>query len=470
MRMIWRVLKWTLLALLAAVLMVAAINAFDEPLRPEAKAALQPTARAVPPQDNLFYALLGFDSRPADDIVRAGLEEWRRLELSASAGMVEALEANLRRQREGVPGGLRVQDDEDQRNATGSSVGEALAAIQAGRVDGDVVVAANRELLDRYRSLRRFPRFDNDTSARVEPSAVPPMAGASQARKVWLLSLAGMVAKGDVDAAVRELRDDTLFWRRMLAQSGAHLIDKMVFTAWVLQGLRSASDLVHAHGLTTRQRQMLAEAAVPLTLAERSMAGTLGYEFRLAADAILRKQDIARWLVDGTREDGPDAPPLLRRVLLRIGDYFFQRRSTVNEHHRALARLAAIEGHDCRHFEEDRRALEDAAEVDWWRLPYNPSGKLLLFVVGSGALYHPYIGRLCDLQGFQRLLALQIHLRDEGVTPQTPPADIERRIQQAGAGYADPFTGGPMHWAPARQGLAFGAADDRNRKMLPWPL
>ncbi|TAL20876.1 MAG: hypothetical protein EPO01_12580 [Aquabacterium sp.] len=470
MRLVWRSLKWTLLALLATVLLVVAINAFDEPLRPEVRAALQPPVETVPPQDNLFYALLGFTS-PSADPVQAGIAERRRLERAPPTGKAQDIGAELRRQQsDGMPGALRFQGDPGPLNEAGATLGEMLAALQAGRIDDQAVVAANQVLLARYRSLRRYGQSANYLRSDAQVNAPVPLGAITTARKVWLLSLAGMVARQEIDAAVRELRDDTLFWRAMLAQAQTPLIDKMILTAFVLRDLQSGSELVHL-GLAAQQRGVLAEAAGPLTPAERSLAGALLNETRFAATLLARQaQDGLGPFDPSSADEGKPLTPAVRRALDRAAAYFFQPKAVINQHHRAMRKLLELDAHDCRRFQADGQALEAGEEPDWWRLAYNPIGKIVLSAAGNGSMYHRYTGRLCDLQGFQRLLALQIHLRDEGVTPQTPPADIERRIQQAGAGYADPFTGGPMHWAPARQGLAFGAADDRNRKMLPWPL
>lgn len=473
MRLLWRGFKWTLLALLAAVLALVAVNAFDEDLRPEVKAALQPPSETVPAQDNLFYALLGFQA-PSGDLVQAGIARWRLLEQLPPVGThAEEAAHQQRRHAEELPGALRFQGDARALDDI-AAVGDALAALRAGRLDAQTMIAANAELLARYRGLRRYGGYANLFTPRAELLSRAPYFDISRTRRLWMLSLATMIARGETDAAVRELRDDTLFWRRMLAQRENHLIDKMVLVANVQRGLRSASDLLHGGNLNADQRRVLAELAGPMTPAERSMDGPLGNELRFIDNTLrdeMRRTGGVNWFDTYPPRREEDAwPPFLQRALNRAGAYFLQPRATTNLHHAGLQRVAQANGRDCRRFGEDEEALSAAAEPDWWRLGYNPVGKVLLAISGNGAMYHSYTGRLCDLMGFQRLLALQLHLRERGITSQTPRPQIETAITQAGDAYADPFTGGPMLWSPEQRGIAFGAFDARNRKMLPWPL
>lgn len=472
MRQIWSVLKWTLLALLAAVLLVVGINAFDEPLRPEVKAALAPPTQTAPPQDNLFYALLGFQAPPSADVVQAGLAEHRRLEQSPPTGRPGSYEEQTRRRAgEDQPGALRFQGDERQLRDVGSTLGEVLASLKERRIDGRAVVDANPDLLERYRWLRRHGRFANYFSARLDALTIPPYAGATRARAVWMIWLAGQVARGEAEPVARELHEDILAWRRVLAQPEMGLVDKMVMVAWVQRDFASASELLHRGGLDAQQRRLLAEAAAPLTPAERSLAGVFARELRVLSDALGRQAREDSMALLGGRHDREATPPTLqRRLMARGAAYFFQLDATLNQYQRALAGLVEMDAKGCRSYEADQHALQVAAEPDWWRIAYNPMGKLALAAAGNGAIWHPYRARMCDLQGFQRLLALQIRLLDQGATPGMPQPQLDKLIEQAGADYTDPFTGSPMLWVSDRQALAFGARDDRNRKMLPWPL
>lgn len=456
-----RVLKWLAASALAVVLALALANAFDEELRPEVKAALAPVRDTVPAQDNLLHAFIGFDA-PSDDFAQVGLARRQDMDrrIAAKSESLDWPEAT-------GPDAVVMRGDTTLVNYADERFASVLATARQRPADTQALLAANTRLRERYQSLRRYPHFVDSLQLHLKIT-FPPYQRAAAGRKVWRLWLADAVRRGQRDLAVQELRDDILAWRRLTAQPQLLLIDKMILVAWLRTDFEAAAALLSDPGLPQPQRAALAEAASDLTPAERSLAGVLNMEFRFMA-TVLRDVHATDALFDQA-EQADGMRRALRRVAGLAGTHLFKINATLNRQHRIVREAIEMDGHDCRQYRADVQAVQAAeAFPDWWTLAYNPVGKVLA-VVGRNDLYRSYTGRMCDLVGFQRLLALQIRLHGQGITPQTSQPDVEAAITQAGAAYSDPFTGGPMLWSAARRAIAFGAVDDRNRKMLPWPL
>lgn len=462
MKAVRRVLKWGGFGLLVLMLVLVVINAFDEELEPATPDYLEPVPETYAPQSNVFYALISLD-QAGDDWAGVGFKLKQRLDAQMAAGrsgedVAKELSAELDKHKLAFKGDSGQLGDKDQLIAT-------VGRIRSGKLNADQLLADNQVLLARYLGLYRYEHYANTLAPGWASMSLIPMGAASKSRNLWVLDLAKRVDQGQLDEVAQRLTADTVFWRRMLAHSELTLVDKMVMTAWVRSNFQLASQLAHRYALSSEQLQTLQGMTGPVTAEERSLAGVLRQEGRFVLAFTREMWGKQGWM--STTE--PDAAAWDRAsswATDHFARYFFKRNASANRQIRNVQTVIEMDAHECTQYQPDESTLAQRPDLRWWWFFYDPIGKALIEAAGNGALYHSYTGRMCDLVGFQRVLALQLELRKQKVAD----ADIDTFIRRGGAAYADPFTGQPMQWLPKDRSLTFGAVDKLDGKRLPWPI
>lgn len=466
MGVVWKTIKWVVIVVVVLGLGLVGLNAFDEKPDPQAQRMLQPVEEVVPPQANLLYALIGFN-RPGDDWSAAGLAARRRADAAIRAGRsandaADDLNAELKRDALVLKGDSKLLPEQS------GSLEDILKRMQERHQEVHDLLSNNRWMLERYNSLYQYERYANTLAPGAMFITLMPVGSLNDARRLWILDWARAVEAGRLDEAANRLRDDARFWRRMLAQPDMGLIDKMVMVAWIRADFRLGSQLVHAQKLSAQQLDVLREMATPITAAERSLEGVLRGETRWIDATVIQSgltSDLFR------TEVTPADMERKRSWIERVGDHmtrhFFQHQAFVNRHARAIQRAIEFDSRPCEQYlSQSAEGADSGVPGGWWSLPYDPTGKLLFMVADPSTIYRSYTGRMCDLVGFQRVLALQLELRRQNIAD----ADIAQFVQKAGAAYANPFTGQPLQWLPKERSLTFGAVDKRDSTFLPWPI
>jgi hypothetical protein len=461
MKAFLRLLKWGGFSVLALLLALVVINAFDEKLEPATEAYLEPVPETYAPETNVFYALLSLD-QAGDGWAEAGIKLKRSLDEQLAAGRSDedaekAISAELVRNK------IKVLGAADQIGEN-VSLSDTIERIHSGKLDATRLLAENQVFLTRYQSLYRYEHYANTLPPGWVSTSILSFRVGTQPRNLWLLDLAVRVDSGQFDDAVHRLRDDTIFWRRMMAHSQLTLIDKLVMTAWVRRNFQFASQLTHAYPLTESQLQTLQDMAGPIAPEERSLAGTLQQEARFMLAFTQHIEGQPGWFTQPESEESAWG-----RVGAWVSDhsakFFFQRNASANRQIESLQAAVKMDARDCKNYLSDEQIAMAHAGRHWWTYAYDPIGKILSDA-GGYMPYHAYSGRMCDLVGIQRVLALQLELRRQKVAD----ADIEAFIRQGGEAYADPFTGQPIQWLPKERSLTFGAVDKQDIKRLPWPI
>lgn len=190
------------------------------------------------------------------------------------------------------------------------------------------------------------------------------------------------------------------------------------------------------------------------------MAGPFEDEFRQDQQMLLAIDDPA---AQARFYGNAERPRLGLRVTNFVESRFYLPTATINRTAGIYHRLIEMDGHACDRFGADELVSPAQMKLSVGMVR-NPVGKTLADI--SGPPFRYYTGRMCDLQGFQRLLAVQLLLREHNV----PDDQVATFVHDAGTEYADPFTGQPMQWQPQQRSLSFGAVNPRDRDLLPWPL
>lgn len=452
MRRFLRICGLIVLCLCGVAAAILLSNQIDQPLLPEAQALLQGPGQAPPREQNALYALIGIGKKDPD-FERTGWDIAQEFTAQVKAG--RDIGAPL--PGDALPKLKFVGD----RNAL-PPLGDLDAAdkqLAADPAQSDRWLADNQELLRRYERLKQYAHYANALPADIMTDIVPSWETVSLAKRLWTLDLARSITGGHVDEAIGGLDEDTAYWRRLLGEPHQGLISKMVMVAQVRCDFRLAAALIRSHKLEARQLAALRGIVAPLTAEERSLAGPFQDQLRIDAEIVA---GYPYPLPTASQESQPQS--MVDRIHGWVDQRLLAPHATVNLLFRQNQIDIEIDRAPCTQFAANKSRQLGFPPLGWWTFWYNPTGKTLLAV--ANAFNHDYSGRMCDLQGIQRLLALQLLLRENNVGDDR----IAGFIQQAGPDYADPFTGTPMQWQAQQHGLSFSAVHPLNRDLLPWPI
>ncbi|MGH8073239.1 MAG: hypothetical protein ACREO4_04085 [Lysobacter sp.] len=327
--------------------------------------------------------------------------------------------------------------------ALATACGEALACAKALDAHPGALtkwLESEQWLLERYRRMLasegwREPIPDNLNLP------LPAYQHAMEAQKLHLLDARQLALAGD-PVGVRDLLErDMVFWRQVLASSDL-LISKMIAVAAVSRNFALGN-------LALRELpQDLADTALPpswrtpLTVAERSLARTLGGEWHFAASA----------LRTALSPDGPGAASHQR-----VSDFLlrplYQEQATVNRSADRMMRVGTLSELP---YPELGPALEHLARPQKQaRLPftaYNPVGTLL-DAMASASFYANYVARAADLEGQRRAALLVATLRSEGTGREDAAAAVRD------AALRSPYDDAPFAWDGASGSVVFRGLD-----------
>ncbi len=427
-------------------------NARDEVLEPAAATALANPHADVAPADNLYFELIAFDVRDAAapaEVGRAMVGRYRAARRGSYDWNLDP--AVARTPFAGDRLGLCSPDP---------SRSPCLARAAAHPRELQDLVDANRRLLERYRRVASYHRLEYPVP--LTPDSPLPAWQSFMAGKHLLMSeiALGAVA-GRADAAALRLRDDALFTRRLLAAQDITLIDKMVLAVAFRQDLQLAAELLRAATLSHVALQAIAALAAPMTDAERSLAGPYGREFEIAAAAFapLAQPANADRFMSASGADRRWAG-----LGGRFTRYLYQPNATLNLAWRQTLSMRAAAGMPCERQVHGGPAPAPSPGASVLEATYNPIGQGLL--ANRPFDYAVYPHRLCELAKLQRLVALHVAIRDQGI----PDASVAAFVAAGGEAYRDPLTGRPFRFDPARRAFDVQFEDRGFAGLGPWAL
>jgi hypothetical protein len=446
-----------IVAVVALVAIVLAawylINIPDRPLDPGITNALQQHHDTLPPPENLFFALLAFDSTKPEDINQQGQTIYAaylaRRAADPKAGVtfddaMPVVRQALVADRTGMCGIRGKPEDCVERAITHA---EDLRRL----------ITDNRLFVDRYHAVAGYTHLQNPVQLTVNS----PLASWSPfilGKRLFLTDIALQVGAGDVDQAVARLGPDIVFTRRLLAQPDILLIDKMILAASLIDSLEVVSDLVRTRPLSDSQYAQLSTALTPLADDERSLAGPLTRGFDLFAAIIrdLKNPKNVRALASSSPSEGSV-------VAGELSLHFIKYNPTLNARWRLLTEEIALSRGGCSHFLAGATAFKSHGAVSLGSVLYNPLGNILSDTAPTDI---EYIHAMCDLDGMIRIVALELQARQQHVNDE----QLAHLALTGGVRYANPFTGQPMHVDVTRRTIEFQPLAARDQVFFPWPL
>jgi len=390
--------------ILALVLLL--INAWDVPLDPRAAAILEERHDLVPAKDNAYFAIAALDMPASADEVGEPL----------LCGRAQRLEDCIER--------LRARPD-----------------------DAAEVLSANRAFLAQYEALADYLRFE-DPVPLTDYSKILKWHPFLVGQQFFLTEQALSIGRGDVDAAIDHLQRDVAFNRRMLAERDQLIIDKVVPAAALRNTLLFIADLARSVALTDAQFKRLGDIVTPLTDQERSLGGVYNREFTGFASTMT------------SLRDGDVNGSLWNYLQFR----FFKRNDTLNLQWALVQQEEAASAAPCTELVARQNELLKSAKIPAVKFLYNPIGKLLFKIAVPTADHYPMV--LCDLQGMQSIMALQLEMRGRGLTG----TDAAEYLRNKSDDYRNPYTHQPFVWDAVGKTLTFSPVAERDRRYLPWAI
>jgi hypothetical protein len=416
---------------LALLLALVAINAFDQELTPEARAFFtrQPVAFS---QDSGWALMAGFHAPPGDEpraygaaIHRASLQRKPGKSMRRSAPPLEF---------RGAEELVCIPQDED----CVRKFAQRPESVKDLAADNAVLLARYGELL-RSRGLTDvFEVFD------YYEAILPHFNTVLRTQQVGL-SLAGIdVAAGRSGQAIAWLEADAAFQRLWLVEAGS-ILTKMLAVRTLSRDFLLAGQVARSgQKLTPSQWDALERITAPLTEGERGVAPVLRIEATMFAgllDQMIADSRTTSRIIESNRLGSTIAGATLRR------------NATLNFAHPPFAawtRLDAVPSKDLarviERVEEEERAH---VEPDWTWI-YNLTGKGL--VREQKPRLAEYVYRVRDLDALASVTRCAIELRRKGVAREAAAAHVA-----ASPVCVDPYEGKPLGWDVERGEVSFKA-------------
>lgn len=451
---LWRiaakVILWTLVIGVALVLVVVAINAFDEDLSPEAKRLLAAPPNPWTPEQNLYIALTGFDALPGESQTAVGQTRVVKHDELHEAFWKDP-QTWLERAGDLKASQLKFVGKVDFCLPRTNS---CWTGVENHKDEIDALLKANQALYQRYLDLPRLPGYYETAVPNFlpEPAYVP-----GPVRRLFLLNVALRIKTARSTqqevAAFGDLYNDLSTWRRMFIGEGP-LLSKTIALAYLKEDYALLGDLIADPTIDTEAVDHEIDAILGLfDPNDWKLRDIYAYEFRMW-NPVLDPD----WRPPFPRtEPDPLWKPYNSR---RIEGYFMKSGATANLSARSYIELQKVADSDAK----DLLAARDAY-LRWTeeyfepgvRNVYNPVGRTL---VGFHArnLYNDYPLLAYDVAAFVRLVRLGYAIRQQKLATEDVGPFIEEHPQWA----SHPVNGQPFAWdankrVMAMQPLAWGA-------------
>jgi predicted flap endonuclease-1-like 5' DNA nuclease len=207
-RSIAKALMWSVIVMVALVAVLAAINAVDEDLKPQAAATLQWIAPEVPVAENGFFMIVGVGAESGQDPHAAGVRWVEQINSAKTPQDIEQADSVLMRQQLRFAGDAKLL-------CPYYSAKSCLDLIADNQAPVRGMQEVNQEWLARYERVQGYQRF---ATAYAYPSGhtMPHLWQYSRAQRLYLAGIALQVLEGRSREALDRLVRDIGTQRRVL--------------------------------------------------------------------------------------------------------------------------------------------------------------------------------------------------------------------------------------------------------------
>ena len=431
-------------ALIGFVALVLLINLYDPDLDSDAAAAMNAAPSLAPDKENSYFVLYGLGVAEGQDPHAHGVRF-----VTANNAWMRSVEAGKPMDRSDVEAMAKQSETIKWRGVTKDLCGEqrddCLSAYVRNRAQIDKLARDNRVRLARYRSLYRYKNFSETSLNRIHLNWLPNYAGAEHEAVIAQIAL--KAADGDVQGALRDLTNDTEYWRRVLAGAST-LISKSLASNFLSRNYALASQIVARHRDRPGVMAHLAGMLKPLTSEDKDYKKAFSGEFQWGAYmyATLRKQQSEYGFFTSESHFWDRA----------ASSMLYKPNATINLQYQWVVRMQALADAPAHLLPETVQQIDgefgkftNPFRVD---MVYNPVGKILVAIGASSPQSQArYISRVHNLDGYMRLLRMQLDIYVKKV----PVKDIGSYLEKSPADLFDPYRNQPFRWDPDKRELWF---------------
>jgi hypothetical protein len=458
--LIWRVLRWLLLALVLLVLgLIATVwwaNRADDPLLPQVEQAMRfepPSPAAM--RDNGYFTLLALGAPPSEDALAAGQRffaaQMQGYEHYRRTGENKSFTGSAFPRHNIDMSPMRCGPEVDDCYARYLQHAQAIRSKLSGQA----------ALIGRYLSLRDKPAYEEV----IPPDFAGDLANyqdATAASELIVMRAALLLDDQHTDEALALLEANARIHRQMMDGSRS-LIGAMIALAMdVRQQRLLSSALRHVPALAASHAQRLdalVQSTTPMRLTD-ALEGELKGRLSFAPRSITSDS----WTVNMN-------PMGFVRDRRRWGDWFRDRALAMQYLPNATLNSTYLDMQGVIHLSRlppDQLAAARPMPVD-----YGDSSRPLIFPLRNAIGHHllavaapdymVYIERAHDIEGYQRLIRLQIAALHEHV----PFDQLPAWLAQQPPGLRNPYTLQPMGQDAATQSLVFEGRQKQTQNPEP---
>jgi len=442
-------------ALIGLVALVLLINLYDPALDPDAAAAMNAAPSLAPDKENAYFVLYGLGVAEGQDPHAHGMRF-----VTENNAWMRSVEAGKPIDRRDVEAMAKQSETIKWHGVTKDLCGEqrddCLSSYVRNRAQIDKLARDNRVRLARYRSLYRYKNFSETSLNRIHLNWLPSYTGTEHETVIAQIAL--KAADGDVLGALRDLTNDTEYWRRVLAGAST-LISKSIASNFLIRNYALASQIVARHRDRPGVMAHLAGMLKPFTSEEKDYKKAFSGEFQWGAHmyATLHNQQSEYGFFTGESR-------LWDRA---ASSMLYKPNATINLQHQWAVRMQALTDVPAHSLAETVQQIDgefskftNPFRVD---MGYNPVGKILVAIGASSPQSHArYIGRVHNLDGYMRLLRMQLDIYGKKV----PVKDIGSHLENSPADLFDPYRNQPFRWDPDKRELWFEGINPKGKDTL----
>jgi len=453
-----RTLKWVSIALGSIVvgvpLLLIVINAFDQVLKPEAVTFADLSYDDVPDEQNGYYAWVGLAAPIGEKPHALGVKVVAQVNKQLESGnFIPTGETALLLENSAQK--IKVEGSVFQLCKRDSN--DCLARYRDKANDIKAWVQKNKTILARYQALYNYPQFRETILPRLK---MPMFSEPARAGALRQAQLALTAIDGNPSSAIRYLQRDSAFWRLILEQSRS-LINRMIAVAMIRRDAQLISEIVRFYPADLATLHYAADSVHPLTKAGLDLAKVFRYEFAFGMHTFNELRQYSH----ESKTDCPYDSWLYCIPFTSFGELLLKPNATNNLGYvmfsRAVERNRLAAPDFVRTFREWQELDTERPEWPWcWHCAYNLSGK---FFAAQATFYDRYTIRLHNLDGFLRLVSLQVTAKRTGVRD----SDMEKFLTDTASAFRNPYTNEPMDWDPTSRTIYFnGYKEDVDDELL----
>lgn len=444
-----------------------AINCLDVSPDPRI-AALKNWPEPIPDKDNGFIAMAGMNALPEADAFEVG-----RAYVAARNGAALGHAASPQ-----WPEGLKYvgyighndpagPHGANEKSATpypyekfcGNRFESCWSILQNEHAETIVWLAANRQMLARYQSLQKYPRWQY-AIAPDYMAVIPSYHVLIEGQRLHLASAMLEIERGQVGRGLGMIGDDIRFTRNILG-SKETLVGKLIGMTLLTRDIALIAETLQARQREVRPYLAQIEKMLePLSQAQISLADGFRYEEKNRVSMFERDDfrdkfnlETMTMSYDGTTTKRTFWERILDRWLAHDTRRYATANMLVDFWEGAIGRCGVQDITSTPPLTGSDATGNMGSPMGWWAPALNNGGKFIFN--STGRAYHGYQNRTYDLNALNNLVRLRVMMAEKNVSP----AGAQAYLNYTDRTLWNPETGKPFEWDEKRNQLYFHPAE-----------